>query len=84
MGDSKLLQSRNISNMGASGSQMDFVLKIISVPGHGKVRVQLWENAGNSGSANHRHSRHLAPLFLRNAVGCIVVGRSDQPETLEK
>ena len=63
---------------------MDFVLKILNIPGHGKVRVQLWENAGSIGTANHRSSSHLAPLFLRNAVACIIMGRPDQPDTLEK
>ncbi len=63
---------------------MDFVIKILNISGYGKVRVQLWENAGNTGTANHRASSHLAPLFIRNAVACIVVARSDQPESIEK
>jgi hypothetical protein len=56
---------------------MDFVLKILNLPEHGKVRVQLWENAGASGDARHRASSHLAPLFIRNAVACVVVARAD-------
>ena len=54
---------------------MDFVLKILNVKGRGKVRVQLWDMAGGGGAP-------LAPLFIRKAVACIVVGRADSPSTL--
>lgn len=53
---SPFLQSKNLSALGSNGGQMDFVLKILNIPGHGKVRVQLWENAGTSGDAKHRSS----------------------------
>jgi hypothetical protein len=56
---------------------MDFVLKILNIPGQGKVRVQLWENAGASGDARQRSSSHLAPLFIRNALACVIVARAD-------
>ena len=50
---------------------MDFVLKIINIKGR-KVRVQLWDMAGSSDPITV-----FSPLFVRNAVGCIVVGRAD-------
>ena len=52
---------------------MDFVIKIMTVNGQ-KVRVQLWDMAGSKGV---RQSLNLAPLFIRNAVACIVVARAD-------
>lgn len=59
---------------GAKGEQtMDFVLKIINVNGK-KARVQLWDMAGSKDMATV-----FSPLFVRNAVGCIVVGRADKP-----
>ena len=58
-------------------SSMDFVLKIINVNGT-KLRVQLWDMAGSSDPATV-----FNPLFLRNAVGCIVVGRADNQKSLE-
>ena len=51
---------------------MDFVLKIVNINGL-KVRVQLWDMAGNKDPASV-----FSPLFVRNAVGCIVVGRADR------
>lgn len=74
---SAFAQSKNLGALGSNGGQMDFVLKILNLPEHGKVRVQLWENAGASGDARHRASTHLAPLFIRNAVACVVVARAD-------
>ena len=59
---------------------MDFVLKILTVNGQ-KVRVQLWDMAASKGL---RQSSNLAPLFIRNAVACIVVGRSDNLDTIKK
>lgn len=56
---------------------MDFVLKILNVKGHGKVRIQLWDMAGGPNAT-------MAPLFIRNAVGCIIVGRNDFPETIQR
>ena len=50
---------------------MDFVLKILTVNGK-KIRVQLWEMAGGANATT------LAPLFIRNAVGCVIVARADQ------
>lgn len=52
---------------------MDFVLKIVNVNGR-KARVQLWDMAGSVDTASV-----FSPLFVRNAVACIVVGRSDKP-----
>ncbi len=50
---------------------MDFVLKIMTIGGK-KVRVQLWDMAGSTDPATT-----FAPLFIRNAVGCIIVAKSD-------
>jgi hypothetical protein len=50
---------------------MDFVLKIINVRGN-KMRVQFWDMAGSTDP-----NTVFSPLFVRNAVGCIVVGRND-------
>jgi hypothetical protein len=66
-------------NQGQS-SQMDFVLKILTVNGQ-KVRVQLWDMAGSQGI---RQSKNLAPLFIRNAVASIVVARADKQDTIKK
>ena len=53
------------------GAIMDFVLKIINVRGV-KMRVQLWDMAGSTDP-----NTVFSPLFVRNTVGCIIVGRSD-------
>jgi len=58
---------------GKGEQTMDFVLKIINVNGR-KARVQLWDMAGSKETASV-----FSPLFVRNAVGCIVVGRADKP-----
>lgn len=55
---------------------MDFVLKIINVRGR-KVRVQLWDMAGSSDP-----STVFSPLFVRNAVGCIIVGRAGNEKSI--
>ncbi len=57
---------------------MDFVLKIVNINGR-KVRVQLWDMAGSSNPKTV-----FSPLFVRNAVGCIVVGRSDSKKSIEE
>jgi hypothetical protein len=57
---------------------MDFVLKIINVRGS-KMRVQLWDMAGSSDP-----STVFSPLFVRNAVGCIIVGRSDDTKSIKE
>jgi len=59
---------------------MDFVLKILTVNGQ-KIRVQLWDMAGSQGV---RQSNNLAPLFIRNAKACIVVGRNDKIDSIKK
>ena len=59
-----------------NNSMMDFVLKIITIGGQ-KVRVQLWDMAGGMDPAST-----FAPLFIRNAVGCVVVGASDNQKSL--
>ena len=63
---------------GANNSMMDFVLKIINIKGK-KVRVQLWDMAGSSDP-----STVFSPLFVRNCVGCIVVGKADNKKSLEE
>ncbi len=57
---------------------MDFVLKIINVRGT-KMRVQLWDMAGSTDP-----STVFSPLFVRNSVGCIIVGRSDDPKSIRE
>ena len=69
--------TKNLSPQPA-GSLMDFVLKIINVKGR-KVRVQLWDMAGCSDP-----TAVFSPLFVRNAVGCIVVARADDPVSLQE
>jgi hypothetical protein len=55
---------------------MDFVLKIINIKGR-KIRVQLWDMAGSSDP-----NTVLSPLFVRNAVGCVIVGRPDNAKSI--
>lgn len=57
---------------------MDFVLKIISIKGK-KVRIQLWDMAGRSDPKTV-----FSPLFVRNAVGCIIVGRADNKKSIDE
>ena len=54
----------------------------MTINGH-KVRVQLWDmGASTSGVGNG--GAMAAPLFIRNAVGCIVVARNDKLESIKK
>jgi hypothetical protein len=57
---------------------MDFVLKIINIRGT-KMRVQLWDMAGSTDPKTV-----FSPLFVRNAVGCIIVGRSDNLKSIKE
>ena len=61
---------------------MDFVLKILHLKERGKVRVQLWDMAGGSMGQNSRMT--LAPLFIRNAVGCVVVAKANKEDSITK
>jgi len=75
---STLMKKMSLANSTAETSQttlsqqqpiysMDFVLKIMNVNGE-KLRIQLWDTA-----SSHDVGSAFAPLFVRNAVGCIVV-----------
>ena len=55
---------------------MDFVLKIIKINDI-KFRIQLWDMAGSSDPAST-----FSPLFVRNAIACIIVGKAEEPSTL--
>jgi hypothetical protein len=57
---------------------MDFVLKIVNIRGE-KMRVQLWDMAGSTDPTTV-----FSPLFVRNCVGCIVVGRADNPRSIQE
>ena len=57
---------------------MDFVMKIWNINGV-KVRVQLWDMAGSVDPTTT-----YAPLFIRNAVGCIIVGRADNSKSISE
>ena len=57
---------------------MDFVLKILKIKSR-KVRIQLWDITGAQDPTTA-----LTPLAIRNAVGCIIVAKSDDPETLKE
>jgi GTPase SAR1 family protein len=57
---------------------MDFCLKIININGM-KVRVQLWDSAGGTDPASS-----FAPLFIRNAVGCVVVANAENAKSLRE
>lgn len=72
-----------VRNSLAIQTSMDFVLKIINLKEKGvKARVQLWDLAG--GATNGAVGTTLPPLFIRNAVGCVIVARSDRPETIAR
>jgi GTPase SAR1 family protein len=77
LNDGKSAQTIFTKNLSKNnGSMMDFVLKIINVKGN-KMRIQLWDMAGSTDPYTV-----FSPLFIRNAVACIVVGKSDQPESI--
>jgi GTPase SAR1 family protein len=71
--------TKNVGGVGGGGGKdasMDFVFQIVNVRGR-KVRVQLWDMAGSKDTASV-----FSPLFVRNAVGCIVVGRADDKNSI--
>lgn len=77
LNDGKSAQTIFTKNLGKNnGAMMDFVLKIINVNGT-KMRVQLWDMAGSTDP----HTV-FSPLFIRNSVGCIVVGSADNPGSI--
>ncbi|CDW78483.1 rab1 small gtp-binding protein [Stylonychia lemnae] len=67
-------QNKNSTN----SSTMDFVLKILNVNGQ-KVRVQLWDMAGGQDTTSA-----FAPLFIRNAVGCIIIASSNNQKSINE
>lgn len=70
-----LLSSNN--NTKDPNLMLDFVMKIIEVDGR-KVRLQLWEIAGGS-----KVETAFCPLFIRNAVGCIILANADNPKSIK-
>ena len=52
---------------------MDFALKIMHLSNGKKVRVQLWDMAGGG----YDTASVFSPLFIRNAVGCLIVSNAD-------
>jgi GTPase SAR1 family protein len=78
LNDVKSAQTIFTKNLGRNnGAMMDFVLKIINVKGT-KMRVQLWDMAGSSDP----HTV-FSPLFIRNAIACIVVGSAENTATID-
>eukprot|EP00347_Sterkiella_histriomuscorum_P020206 403338691 len=60
---------------------MDFVLKILNVNGK-KIRLQLWDIGGNTDPNTAFPNTAFTPLFIRNAIGCVIVAKSDDPKSL--
>ena len=57
---------------------MDFVLKIMTINGK-KERIQIWDMAGGMDPAST-----FAPLFIRNAVGCVLVANADNAKSIKE
>ena len=57
---------------------MDFVLKIMTINGK-KERIQIWDMAGGLDPAST-----LAPLFIRNAVGCVIVAHAENQRSIKE
>lgn len=82
---SKRITSNNVSGMRESSTAattpnattMDFVFKIMNVKGC-KVRLQLWDLGGHYGDPQSA----FTPLFIRNAIGCIIVAKADDPVSI--
>ncbi|CDW89189.1 ras-related protein rab-32 [Stylonychia lemnae] len=72
---SQILEKKDLDSNSIS---MDFVLKILKVKGK-KIRVQLWDITGTQDP-----STAFTPLCIRNAVGCIIVSKSDEPDIIKE
>ena len=54
----------------------DFVLKILRIEDQ-RARIQIWDTPSGATSASA-----FSPLFVRNAVGAIIVANPSQPRSL--